>query len=370
MEFLLTGILCLLILQVTILVAGLIYLRRKLKQQEQRFDAWKLKWQENFKENRQQTRQLRRRVVATEKTAGRIAEAISRSPCLFDDLYDWLQLWRIRKAPHRHLHVVYGCPKCGNSTLRATLWENPAIGDTAMSSHFLAPDTFRHRARFITRAGRHTSKEVERQTAVREALAAFGFLDGNPAAGPGAPLHVITPVREPVAAALSFLAFKNFHRLESNSQRPQLDFFDDAWEFSAARELADEASPDPLLLQPEWFRLEFAKVFGFNPVDLPFDPAEGFLIHEFPHIRFLFLRVEDFGRLTSILARFYEVPEAKLEVVSINRAKDRADKEHYRREIANFKLPRQRLRELYDTPFCRTFYSEEERNAFLEKWSD
>ncbi len=371
-----TALAILILLQTLALVAAFFYFRKTLKTYEKRRAQAVERWEDFRKSTRQEIRELRREIRrCAANDADKIADAI-RHLWLFEDLDAWVSLWRIRKSPHRHLHVSYGCMKAGNMTLNATLNGNVSLAETAVSTHFLAPKVFAHRRRMLgmdVLHGRGISRNLEAQLALRAILEEFGFVGNHPQArDAGAPLHVITPLREPVAACLSYLGFLSANYRANNPETPDLDFFKDGFQVSAAHELDPEASPDPLRLMEEWMRVEFAAVFGFNPVSLPFDPEKGYLIHETERVRFLFVRTKNFSQLATILSDFYSVPANRIEVISTNRAEDRNEREQsrYRERVANFKLPEARLQEIYDTPYCQTFFSKTEREDMIRKWRE
>ncbi len=369
------AVVLLVLIEFGLIVGGILYFRRGLR-----------RLRSDLVRSAQREEKLLRKLDQFEKSTHRLLrrnlDVLARLPWEtaevvaglypFQDLDGWLQRWRIECSPSRHLHLVYGCPKSGNATINGTLFGNPVLAESSMFVHLLNPENMRHRAERLAEIpapyARDSSRTLEKAQSIRNTLEYFGFLEGHQKQDAGGKLHVITPLREPVAAALSYQAFKNHGLSAQEPPAAPWRLPEDGIRLSAARDISPRGSEDPFRYQEEWMRLEFASVFGFDPVQLPFDPIQGYHIHETERIRFLFVRTENFSRLADILADFYRVPAAGIQVISTNRAQDRSDWSDYREHLETFRLPKEYLAELYESSFCRTFYSPAEIEIFRRKW--
>jgi len=264
------------------------------------------------------------------------------------------------------LHIVFGAPKTGCSTLSAS------VGDLDFCSslhtaHYLSAagvDRLQARAYAMTdplrrpRLLRH-ARECRALDGILQARRLYAQrmdLGGHPFAKP----WVITSVREPVAMALSSFFFSQGHLLKgeekpSGSVSPG-DF--GGW-LAAQRES---------LVLERWLEEELGGVFGIDPFAQRFPVEKGWLCGENESARFLLMRLESFDHLPDALGEFYGIPPESVRVVSENRARDRDDHTRYAELQGGLRLPREKLEQLYASRYVRHFYSGDEIDAFRARW--
>lgn len=98
----------------------------------------------------------------------------------------------------------------------------------------------------------------------------------------------------------------------------------------------------------------------------PFDPALGCARVRHGGLDLLVYRQEDLSRLSGELAEFLRLPGFAPAADNVGSDKPYADL--YRRIQSAFRLPGNLLSSLYDTPYMRHFYSDEERERGFARW--
>lgn len=98
----------------------------------------------------------------------------------------------------------------------------------------------------------------------------------------------------------------------------------------------------------------------------PFDHAAGFTRIEHGGIDLLIYRQEDLPRLGTTFAAFLDLPDVSIGAVNVGSGKRYATL--YREVVRRFRLPGNLLSTLYDSPFMRHFYSDDERQQAYERW--
>lgn len=98
-----------------------------------------------------------------------------------------------------------------------------------------------------------------------------------------------------------------------------------------------------------------------------FPHADGFTRIAFPGIDLMIYRQEDMPRLEGAFARFLDIPSFTLGAHNVGKQKAYADV--YAAIRRGFRMPGNTLARLYDTPFMRHFYSDDERQAFYTRWA-
>lgn len=98
----------------------------------------------------------------------------------------------------------------------------------------------------------------------------------------------------------------------------------------------------------------------------PFDHASGFTRIEHGGIDLLIYRQEDLSRLGPTFASFLDLPEFAIGADNVGSGKRYATL--YREIVRRFRLPGNLLSTLYDSPFMRHFYSDDERQRAYDRW--
>lgn len=98
----------------------------------------------------------------------------------------------------------------------------------------------------------------------------------------------------------------------------------------------------------------------------PFDHASGFTRIEHGGLDLLVYRQEDLSRLGPTFASFLDLSEFAIGAANVGNGKKYATL--YREVVRRFRLPGNLLSTLYDSPFMRHFYSDDERQRSYDRW--
>lgn len=136
--------------------------------------------------------------------------------------------------------------------------------------------------------------------------------------------------------------------------------------------LADRlAGDDPTGYQIlRWIGETLSAEVGIDPYAVPFDHAAGFTTYRAGNRRLVLLKFERMNEVfpDAVEALVDRVP-AGLEMRHENIHRDRAKDDLAAHVRASLKLPRDYVERVYDTPFARHFYTEEERRAMIARWT-
>ena len=105
---------------------------------------------------------------------------------------------------------------------------------------------------------------------------------------------------------------------------------------------------------------------GLDVYAVPFPHDKGCVRLQHDALDLLIYRQEDLGRLESEIGAFIEWPGFRLQ--QANAASGKSYAELHAWLMATFTLHGNTLARLYDTPYMRHFYSEQEREQFLHYW--
>lgn len=247
--------------------------------------------------------------------------------------------------------LVYQIGKVGSSSIVETL-ETMRLGVPVLQCHTLRPERIRQLLR-----DRPSPSRVPRHLLVSQAVATAlkqGLF----------PCSVISPVREPVARAISF-AFEDWRRkLGTGNPGDALDPVRMRQVVSRLLE-NDTGHADPT----RWFTLELQATFGIDVFARPFDRERGFSIERGGLASCLVLRVEELNRvLTHALASFLEIDELRVRPKLANVGAGKWYSDVLTQVKSEFRLPRDILERLYATRYAQHFYGAE-IPALMEKWS-
>jgi len=117
----------------------------------------------------------------------------------------------------------------------------------------------------------------------------------------------------------------------------------------------------------DWFDGEFKEYLNFDIYSQPFDKEKGYTIYQHEGIDILCIKLE---RLSEVY------PEAVSKLLgtkrNILRNKNEGDSKAlstlYSTVKKRFKIEEPRLREIYNSKFMQTFYTNEEIESFISKW--
>jgi hypothetical protein len=266
------------------------------------------------------------------------------------------------------LHVVFGPVKTGCTTLTQT------IGRLDLCSNL-------HTAHQLSAAGMlelqrkaYGQRDPVRRTRIlrhfRECCVLRGILharrsnvralglEQHPFARP----WVVTAVREPVARALSAVFYEQGHHLVDAAARGQVEVIAEVRQRVLERLRLRKT-------YEEWVVEELLAVFGFDPFAAPFPQHRGWACAETDRARLLLIRLESFDRLPVALGEFFGVPAETIRVRVANTARERPDNDLYIEAGRTLSLPRDELQRLYAVPGVAHFYSPDEIDGFLRRWT-
>lgn len=183
------------------------------------------------------------------------------------------------------------------------------------------------------------------------------------------PLKTISMVRDPVARNISAF-FQTF----------EVDFaqkYRESGEDAAFENIDVDELVDTFLFNSQQFRHEYPLVWfdeelrvslGIDVYKVPFDHARGTQTYQNPQCDLLVMKMEDFSRaLIPSVEAFLNVEVG--EVQPSNTAASKPYSKVYRDFVESIRLPEEYLDKVYSSRFVRHFYSDDEIEAFLERWS-
>jgi hypothetical protein len=187
---------------------------------------------------------------------------------------------------------------------------------------------------------------------------------------PELPLNIITSVRDPIAVRISgfFEMVKVFQPelLEGNK------FIDPERTLAFLRDkiLAYDTSTDIVdTYFREWFSKELGRVFGIDIYSHPFDHSRGFTVITQRNIRLLIVRLEDIDSCFEDAVSVFLGLERPVPVVRSNIADVKWYSQTYDYLRKNIRIPREVCQKIYSFKYAKHFYSPEEIERFIAKWS-
>lgn len=263
--------------------------------------------------------------------------------------------------------LVHSYGKVASTSLQAAL--SAAFPDQVNYSHGLRPKTLAVAEAYQSATGH---------------IGNWGFLQEVPAVlarfqaahKAGQTVDVITGVRDPVTRSLA-AAMQMVDYLFSECISPDAEAtacrlvprLRDLW-------VNDTDNDDPVRRMAEWIiraplfwlNREIEEAFGFDLLRHAFDPHVGYRLLEHEGIRLLLYRIEDapYG-IERGLAHLYPDRNIKLPVLNEGRRKETG--EVYERLKAVFRLPYDRLAEIYENPYVAHFYRREAQSS-IARWAE
>ncbi len=180
------------------------------------------------------------------------------------------------------------------------------------------------------------------------------------------PMKVISLVRDPIARNIScfFQAFPIYFPEESEKLKyPYLDQHDvDRLIDIFINDFREHETP------LRWFDVHIKSVFGIDVYDHPFPWDKGYQIIRSNDIELLLMRMESINQCaTDALRGFLDIPGIFIKPDNISSDKKYSfiyDK--FRKEI---RIPDSMLKKMYSSKYMRHFYSNNEIQGLMEKWS-
>jgi hypothetical protein len=264
------------------------------------------------------------------------------------------------------LHVVFGRAKTGCTTLGESIGRLDLCSNVRAAHMLSGAGLTRYQEE--TYALEDPVLRTRRLRHLREAFALRGVLHARRATvrargiedHPFARPWVVTTLREPVARHLSGIFYQKGPRLIEAGSSPDL------------HETVREELLERLRIwqsDEEWIEEELKTVFGFDPFAEPFPKERGWVQRETDHARLLQIRLESFDRLPEALGDFFEIPPETIRVHVRNTARERPDRDLYVEVMQRLVLPRDELERFYAAPGVTHFYTAEEIDGFLRRWT-
>jgi len=176
---------------------------------------------------------------------------------------------------------------------------------------------------------------------------------------------VISLVRDPVARNISafFQILKLYaYSFKNDTQYMQMDL--DQKVDVLIREFFRKFNHEDIF---SWFDEEMKATFGIDVFERPFDQSIGYRVYERDGNRLLVLQFERLSGLVDVIRNFLGLPEFELSRENVGETKDYAPL--YKRFRERIRFDDAFLDRMYNNPFVRHFYSEEDIEAFRRKWS-
>lgn len=173
---------------------------------------------------------------------------------------------------------------------------------------------------------------------------------------------IITLVRDPIARALSlFMQGFSYDKWITQHYDSECSLAENATKFMVETEL------DPNW-EFNWFDRELREMTGIDIYQYPFDKEKGYVWIKEGNIEILVLTLEKLKENIEVLGDFVEKPGIKWH--NINIGNEKQYKYIYERLKKDIRIPARVMEEQYkNNPQLDHFYTEEEKERFLQKWS-
>lgn len=117
----------------------------------------------------------------------------------------------------------------------------------------------------------------------------------------------------------------------------------------------------------QWFEQEMKYVFGIDIYEYPFDKERGFQIIKSGNIELLLIKMEKLNDMEPVICDFLGKENFKLERFNVGAEKDY--RFAYKEYKKHFTISSERAKAIYDHPYIRHFYTDEEIKGFIKKFS-
>lgn len=182
---------------------------------------------------------------------------------------------------------------------------------------------------------------------------------------------VICLVRDPMARNLSW--FFQWLEVNQNKDQFQIKSLADKWDFELNCTLDDSLSLAPHFYRHlpdnpfDFFTEELQDAFGTDLLQQGFDQQKGYQVYDDKLIRLLVIRLEDLNDCYPQAIK--EFLGYDLQLINDNISSNKEYYELYKAFKKAFVPEQSYLDRMYEHPYVKLFYSEEEISRFKQKWS-
>lgn len=235
--------------------------------------------------------------------------------------------------------LVYQMGKVGSSTVHQTLQER---GIDSVHVHYIADAHWGQGAKLYTKNNTTIPAHFHRGRLLRYWI---NWTERQ--------VRVVSLVRDPIARRVSE-AFELSHLQGVPARKPS----------KALRALRDQlASEDALKYPYAWFDREFLPMFDVDVLGHSFNREEGFGRITRENVDILIMTLEKLNELVpTVLSEFIG------KSLEVKRNRVRTD-QVYTQVKNNLTLSEETVRHLYDHPWMRHFYTDQDIEQFVERWS-
>lgn len=175
---------------------------------------------------------------------------------------------------------------------------------------------------------------------------------------PGLRLKIITIVRDPIARMISDI-FENWKLFYEDMNYDDIDI----------KELEKKYNnSNTFQYMKKWFDEEFRAFTGVDVFTHEFDKYSGFSIYNFEQFDMLVMTLEGLNKnYSTAFQEFLNINIPKLR--NINTARDKEGYYKYLEIKKNLKFEKLKLEESYSQNFIQHFYTDEQIDIFIKRWS-
>lgn len=259
---------------------------------------------------------------------------------------------RARARAHPPI-LIYQVGKVGSTTVYSSLQE-AGIDNAVYHVHFLSERGVAEAERAHTDAGwPELPGHLADSRLIRDDMRRFGRVRWK----------VITLVREHIAFEVSRLfQSPEFFRRDVVDRDGEVSVEAAQCELERALTQHDERH----CYYCQWFATEFPSALGLDLLAQPFDPARGFAVYRAPRADVLVMRLESLDDVfESAMVEFLQQSDVPL-VKHNERSGTHAAYDRVKREL---RLSPAAARAIHRCPVSQRFYSAEERESFVQRWS-
>lgn len=277
--------------------------------------------------------------------------------CDFNDLEELVQ--RAQFQPH--LFAVLSLPKCGGSSIVATL-EASFPQSMVRHLHAYSSETMKHFGH-LEQSSDHSLFKQRLASQTRNSLSSRTIINQ----GDSRNVIFVAGVREPIALGVSlffqqYLVSKN-QSFEEQRQKYPIEEIKKAVENS-------EGLWFNLFKLDEWFETELGAATGHDVLAEPFPIITGFKVYRGGHGDLCICRMENMDSIADAIADVVQVPEFVVNARKVNTGKEKHYKDYYREVLNEITFSSDFIDRVYKTKYAVHFYSKSELDQFRARWSE
>lgn len=255
-----------------------------------------------------------------------------------------------------HLFAILSLPKCGGSTVAATL-KHSFPKSLVRHWHIYSPKAMQ---RFADEAENSSNDKI--RTAMLQhlggAVETRGIIDQLDSKD----INFIAGVREPISLAVSLFFEQGLNYGGSNMDSP-VDEIQKAIETPGGIWWFD------LFRLDRWFDEDLLTASGHDVLAEPFAKNIGYKTFRGGRGDLSVYRLENFDSILGTLSDALEVPEILLELKKANIASDKKYADRYREVLSEIRFSDPFIEGIYQTRYATHFYSPVEIDGFKSRWS-